>query len=147
MFRTLYSVDAARAFICALKSASAANRTYHIAMQEIMTTERWAGLLWSAAGHECTVTHVPMEVVHRQRALKDYAPPLSRPIPYIQDLSKAERDFGFTTTRVEDWVQTTVDWYGERYEGGDSKGYEYRSEELALAAKWTDRLAELVSGF
>ena len=143
MFRTLYSGDAAKNFIRALKSPDAINHIYHIAMQEIMTIERWAKLIWRVAGHECEVFYISNEV--NQKSLNDYLPPLSRPLPYIHDLSEAERDFGFATTPVEEWIQTTVDWYRGHYKGADSKGYEHRGKELELAAKWNDRYGEFLS--
>ncbi|MCZ6675818.1 MAG: NAD-dependent epimerase/dehydratase family protein [Candidatus Poribacteria bacterium] len=147
VFRTLYAADAADNFIRALDVPAAANQTYHIAMQEIMTIERWAQLIWNAVGHQCKITYVPSEAVHKHERLKAYAPPLSREIPYIHNLSKAEREFGFRTTPVAKWIGTSVDWYRNHYEGGDSEGYEYREEELALAAKWEEKFGELISTF
>ena len=147
MFRTLYSEDAADAFLRALDSPNTANQTYHIAMQEIMTVERWAHLIWRAAGHACAITYVPREVIQKQEHLRTYAPPLARPLPYIHDLSKAERDFGFRTTPVEEWIQTTVDWYRGQYKGGVSEGYAHRAEELALAERWSEAFDELIEQF
>ena len=77
-------------------------------------------------GHECQITYVPNEIIQKQPHLNAYAPPMSRSISYLYNLSKAEREFGFSTTPVEEWIQTTVDWYREGYEGEDSEGYEYR---------------------
>jgi len=144
-FRTLYSGDGAANFIRAMKSLNTINQTYHIAMQEVMNVERWADLIWSAAGHESAVAFVPTEVI--QKSLEGHAPPLSRPLAYIHDLSKAERDFGFTTTPVEQWIQTTVDWYRENRPGQDSAGYELRSDELMLASRWNEKFGNLVSKF
>ena len=58
---------------------------------------------------------------------------MSRPLPVLYDLSKAERELGFATTPVEEWVEATVDWYRNRYDGPDSPGYEHRDAEVALA--------------
>ena len=146
-FRSMYSADAADAFLRVLDTPDTANQTYHIATQEILSIERWAELVWSAAGHECELTYVPREIIERQESLKGYTAPLSRAIPVLYDLSKAEGEFGFTTTPVEEWVQTTVDWYRDRYEGDGSAGYEHRADELALADRWKDRLQKLVRGF
>ncbi len=66
LFRTLYSADAAMAFIRALDTPETANQTYHIATQEIITIERWADLIWRAAGHACTIAYVPREVIHKR---------------------------------------------------------------------------------
>ena len=145
VFRTLYSEDAAENFVRALKAPEAAGQTYHIAMREIMTMERWTQLIWDATGSQCEITYVPQEVIQRQ--LSDYEPHLSRALPYIQDTSKAEREFGFATTPVAEWVQTTVDWYRREYRGEDSQTYGYRSAELDLAAAWRRAFGDLISSF
>ena len=145
VFRTLYSEDAAENFVRALKAPEAAGQTYHIAMREIMTMERWTQLIWDATGSQCEITDVPQEVIQRQ--LSDYEPHLSRALPYIQDTSKAEREFGFATTPVAEWVQTTVDWYRREYRGEDSQTYGYRSAELDLAAAWRRAFGDLISSF
>ena len=129
----------------ALDTPTAANQTYHISMKEIMTVDRWADLIWSAAGHQSSVTFVPQAVI--DKSLKEHAPPLSKAFPYVQDLTKAESDFGYKTTPVEEWIQTTVEWYRDKYKEGDSDGYEHRDAELALAAKWNERLGKLVEEF
>ena len=147
LVRTLYSADAAEAFIRVLDVPDTANQTYHIAMQEIMTIERWADLIWRAAGHACKITYVPRKVIHKQASLVAYAPPLSQSVSYIYNLAKAEREFSFSTTPVEEWIQTTVDWYHQHYEGDNSEGYEYREEELGLAAKWEEKFDQLISAF
>ena len=72
---------------------------------------------------------------------------MSRSVSYLYNLSKAEGDFGFNTTPVEEWIQTTVDWYREQYTGENSEGYEYREDELRLAARWTEQFGQFISGF
>lgn len=152
-FRTLYCGDAAANFIRAIGSPGAENKTYHISMQEIMTPNRWAGLIWRATGHEPDILYVPREVLQRTLSTKEgenvaeYAPPLCRPIPYIQDLTRAINDFGFETTPVASWIQTTVDWYRGQYRGEDSKGYSRRSKELELGKRWKGRLKGLIEDF
>jgi 2'-hydroxyisoflavone reductase len=147
VFRTLYSGDAANAFIRVIDSDAAENEVYHIAMQEIMTLERWTSLLWAAAGHESEIAYVSDEVIQRQERLEDHIPPLARPVPSIYNLSRAERDFGFSTTPVEEWVPTTVAWYHDQYQGDESQGYSHRTNELSLAARWRDSFSTLKSRF
>ena len=146
-FRTLYSADAAVNFIRALDAPSTINDTYYVAMPEIMTIERWADLIWRAAGHQCRITYMPREVIRKQGSLRSYAPPLTRPVSNIHDLSKAEAAFGISTTPVAEWIQTTVDWYRDSYTGGDSEGYEFREEEVALAEKWEKALNQQIREF
>ncbi len=112
-----------------------------------MTIERWAELIWRAAGQQCGITYVPREVIRKQGSLRYYSPPLTRPVPNIHDLSKAEDAFGIWTTPVAEWIQTTVDWYRRSYQGGDSEGYEFREEEVALAEKWDVALNKQMTEF
>jgi nucleoside-diphosphate-sugar epimerase len=146
-FRTLYFEDAAANFLRALDAPAAANQIYHIATQEVLTNERWVSLLWEAAGHEGRITYVPLEVIQRHEGLDAYSSPLTRSIPYVHDLAKAERDFGFRTTPVAEWIRTTVEWYRTHDGGATSQGYDQREQELMLARKWGSALDRLVVHF
>ena len=112
-----------------------------------MTIERWAHLVWQAAGQECRIAYVPREVIAKSRTIANYAPPLSRPVHNIHDLGKAERAFGILSTPVEQWVQNTVDWYRENHGGDDSVGYHFRRDELALADRWQSSYRQLITEF
>ena len=146
-FRTLYSQDAAINLIRALDSDQTVNQTCFVGMPEIMTIERWAQLIWAAAGNECKISYVPRDVIRKHPDLNSYAPPLTRPVANIHDLSKAQRMIGIVATPVEKWVQQTVDWYRDSYRGADSEGYQFRKEELSLAAKWEERYRQLLAEF
>ena len=116
-------------------------------MPEVMTIERWARLVWQAAGQECRIAYVPREVIAKSRTIANYAPPLSRPVPNIHDLGKADRAFGILSTPVEQWVQNTVDWYRENHGGDDSVGYQFRRDEVSLADRWQSSYLKLVAEF
>ncbi len=143
-FRTLYSVDAAENFIRAIDAPKAANQTYHIAMQEVMTLERWADLIYQSSGNQCEIFYVPESIINDR--LKNHAPSFCRSLPYIHDLSKAE-EFGFSTTPVEKWISETINWYRSNYAGEDSKGYSQREEELAVGKNWKEGMQKLISEF
>jgi len=144
-FRTLYSDDAASNFIRAMDAPRAANQIYHIAMGEVVTPARWVTLLWNAAGAEPAITFVPNAVL--THSIEGYTPPLSRVFPYIHDLSKAVADFGFETTPISSWIQATVDWYRDYPPAEDSVGYDRRSDEIDVAARWASAHGNLVSTF
>ena len=94
-----------------------------------------AGLISGAAERPCGITFVPSDVIARSDGLEDYAPPLSRSVPYVHDLSKAISGIGFHTTPVARWIQVTVNWYRDQIPD-DSKGYAHRQTEIDLAASW-----------
>jgi nucleoside-diphosphate-sugar epimerase len=146
-FRTLYAADAAANFVRILEAPNTVRDIYYVAMPEVMTIERWARLVWQAAGQECRIAYVPREVIAKSRTIANYAPPLSRPVPNIHDLGKAERAFGILSTPVEQWVQNTVDWYRENHGGDDSVGYQFRRDEVSLADRWQSSYLKLVAEF
>ena len=112
-----------------------------------MTAQRWADAVWRAAGTSGAIAYVPRAVIDKDEALRGYLPPLCKAYPYVHDLSKAERDFGYSTTPVNAWMKKTVDWYRESYDGGDSAGYEHRGRETALADAWTAAIGETIEEF
>ena len=148
MFRCLYATDAAEAFVRAIKEPKAANQAYNLASHEIIATEHWSELVCKIVGHESTLTFVPLEVILKHPDLREserWFSRLGRHFPMIPDVSRAEQDFGFTTTPLETWVRSTVEWYMHQYEGEDSEGYQYRSAEVTLATQWREKLGKLVS--
>jgi nucleoside-diphosphate-sugar epimerase len=147
LFRTLYAGDAASTFLRAIDLPAAANQIYHVAMEELVSVERWSSLIWAAAGHSGTVTFVPEAIIRRQPGLDAYAPPLTRAVSTVWDLSKARRDLGFRTTPLARWIQETVDWYRNHQTDDPRTAYAGRAEELALAARWRPAYAELVERF
>ena len=146
-FRTFYSADAAVNFIRVLEAPHTIGQTYFIGMPEIMTVERWASLVWAAAGTVRRITYIPRPVIDRQPNLAGYVPPMTRPLFNIHDLSKAERDIGIVSTPVEEWVPATVNWYRSHIPDQDSDGYQYRQQEINLALEWEDRFGRFVADF
>jgi nucleoside-diphosphate-sugar epimerase len=146
-FPTLYALDAAESFLRALDAPRAANQTYHIASQQLLTVERWVGLIWEAAGAGGEITFVPEGVIHRRAGLADYRPPLTRETQTIWKVSRAEQDFGLRTTPPERWIRTTVEWYRDEYHGEDAGGYAHRAQEADLAARWRRDFAALARHF
>jgi nucleoside-diphosphate-sugar epimerase len=147
LFRTLYAADAASTFLRAIDLPVAAGQIYHVAMQELVSVERWTRLIWGAAGHDAAITFVPDAVIRRQPGLAAYAPPLTRPVSTVWDLSKAQRDLGFRTTPVVRWIQDTVDWYRANPQDDPRAAYAHRAGELELAAHWRPAFDGLAGNF
>ena len=56
-------------------------------------------------------------------------------------------DFNFKTTKVEDWLAQTADYYLNLLDVENSKGYENRDLEIKLGTEWQSRLGNLQDVF
>ena len=149
-FRTLYSGDAAQAFLDSKKSDKTINQVYHIASHEIFTPRSWVRILSGILNTAPKIFLVPSIFAEKhlgginENGLADkYSPPLLRKYPYIHDLSKADKDFNFKTTNVEDWLTKTADYYLNLSDVNNSKGFENRDLEIKLGTEWESRLVNL----
>lgn len=154
-FRTLYSGDAAKAFLDSMKSDKTINQTYHIASHEIFTSRSWVRILSKILNTEPKLFLVPSVFTDKYlggineygKPGDKYSPPLLRNYPYIHDLSKSDSDFKFKTTKVEDWLAQTANYYLSLSDVENSKGYENRDLEIKLGIEWEGKLKNLQDTF
>jgi len=137
--RLVYSEDLAQAYVAILDEPKTIGVTYNVAQQEIMTMRLFVETIAAAAGRDPILVPVP-------RAIFDGAglrTIFSKPELYIEDVARAERDFGLHTTPLEDWVRATVQWYLANPPEKDSAGYDLRPREIELARWWRAEMSEL----
>src|SRR5205823_1116142 len=107
--------------------------------KEIMSQRLFVEKVASAAGRDPVLVAVP-RALFDQAGLRSI---FSRPGLYIEDITRAECDFGLRTTPVDEWVRTTVEWYAANPPEKDSAGYDKRDAEVRLARWWRERSADL----
>ena len=64
------------------------------------------------------------------------ATPFSYGGNFVQDISKAEKTFGWVSTPMDKWLEETINWFFFKYNGPQPKNYSARKAELELAEKW-----------
>lgn len=139
VFRLVYSEDLAQAFVDILDEPKTIGGTYNVAQGEIMTMRLLVETIAAAAGRDPVLVPVPRSLFDRAGLRSIF----SKPELYIEDITRAERDFGLRSTPVDDWVRTTVEWYRANPPEKDSAGYDRRPREIELA-QWCRAQAEAI---
>ncbi len=133
-FKMAFSEDLAKSYLLAMKSKKAVGQTYNIAQQEVITLK---DLLTESAKALGTL---PNLVDISQKTLADsgfsYQEPYSFLQNYIMDVTKAERDLNFTSTKFSDWISKTALWFRDSYQGKDSANYANRIKEVEFAERY-----------
>ncbi|HIB35119.1 MAG TPA: hypothetical protein EYO26_01575 [Dehalococcoidia bacterium] len=138
-----------------MKSNKTINQVYHIASHEIFTSRSWVRILSKILNTESKLFLVPSIFTDKYlggineygKTDDKYSPPLLRNYPYIHDLSKSDIDFDFKTTKVENWLTQTVDYYLNLSDFKNSKGYENRDLEIKLGTGWENKFKNLQDSF
>lgn len=144
-WRTLYREDAATSLLGVTATERTRSQIYHVAMEEILTPERWVAEVWRAAGKEPRLVFVPGALL--ERLLPRSRPYFSRNTPYIQDLRKSREHWGYRSSPFSEWIAETVRWYRDEYRGPDSAGYADRAREIQLAERFPAAHAAWTASF
>lgn len=133
--RYIFSKDLARALELLVGSDEAAGRTYNIGDSETLTLEDFIKL-------SARIMHKDAELIYPEHSwLKENsfdfgATPFSMGSDFVLDISKAEKDLGWSSTPAGRWLEETIQWYLFSYTGPAPKNFASRKLELALAEKW-----------
>jgi nucleoside-diphosphate-sugar epimerase len=149
VFRLGFRDDIAAAILDVIPVAKTSGQIYNICQPEIATLRRFVESMAKALGRPLNAVSVPAEVAEARSTLPwhDWAfDPFSRPKTYVMAIQKALWDFNMRTTPMDTWIKQTVDWYKANPVGKDSKYYERRDDEVALARWWRDEYAKLLKG-
>jgi nucleoside-diphosphate-sugar epimerase len=139
VFRNIYSEDMAQAFVDVIDTPGTIGRTYNVAHPEILTQRLFIEKIAAAAGKTPELVPVPRALFDRAGLRSIF----SRPELSVQDITRAQQDWGLRTTPVDAWIQTTVDWYLANPPEKDSAGYDRRPAEIRLAQWWQEHWGEL----
>ena len=132
--RHVYSVDLSRAYVDAVLGSAAIDRTYNVAMEEVVTLPDYVRLLAQAMKTEVDVVEIPRDVLAAEGTLSEYRPPFSR--RFVPDIGRLQRDMGWRSTPVLDWLRTTATWLLEHPQPA-SEGYTARNAERRAAERLT----------
>lgn len=140
-----YAPDLAGLYVAALGNPVAHGKAYNAAQPDLLSPRAFAVEVGRILGREPEVVAVPGAVI-AAAGPAGYAPPLGGG-PSPSDITAARRDLGFVPTPLDEWLGDTVRWSAAHNAGRSSAGYERREQEIALAARYRDRLREVAAEF
>ena len=125
-FQVLWCDDAARAVVLAAGNPKALGQTYNVAGEEILALPEWLDLIAETIGAPRPFAlGLPMDDL-RHLAGFEYRAPL--PVGLLVDITRARKDLGYRSTRVDQWLPDTVAWW--RGSGLESRFWEHRPKEV-----------------
>jgi nucleoside-diphosphate-sugar epimerase len=142
-FRLVYSRDLARGYLKALESGRAVGQTYNLAQSEVITLRDLLEEAAKALDKELQIVNVPADVLSTGGL--QYPEPYALMTNFIPDISKAQREIGYTATPFATWLAGTVRWYRDSFRGKDSVGYEKREKEIEFVQRYRQVLSMIAS--
>lgn len=136
-FQLIYVEDAARIFADLLDAPETIGRAYNAAGEDILTLKDYLRRTAALLNREVELVQVDQDVFD---ALPFSTHPRGDVFPFntrrtsIFSLDRVKRDVRFSSTPFDTWMEVTLDWYCDVFQGA-SIGYDRRAEELAFASE------------
>lgn len=137
-YQPIYVDDVAHLFATLLGRPETVGHAYNAVGEDILTLNTYLDCLCRLLSRDPERVHIDRDVFDRM-ALSSH--PRGDAFPFdtrrtaIFSLDRTKRDLDYRSTPLDEWMQTTIDWFRTQH-GGHSVGYERRDEEVALAERW-----------
>lgn len=131
VIRHVYVGDVVRAILSVLQVDAAKGKVYNLAQEEVLKLSEFLRLTCDLMNRDNEIYKVPLEVLNQQRIPVDISPFSGRWVSYM-DPGRAQREIGFRSTPLKDWLPETINYFMEEYDGNPPQNYRYRPEEIKL---------------
>lgn len=135
VFTHVYQGDVARTLVDNLQNPLAVGEVYNLAQERAVTLRSFVQKAARIIGVEPELVDIPAEILRRASLGTPFSPFFNRR-PFVLDVRKAKKDLQFFSTPLETWLQKTIRWFFEQYEGGPPENYALRDRELDLIARY-----------
>lgn len=148
-FQQIYVDDAARVFADVLKHDATVGEAYNVAGEDIYALNEYIRRLAELLEHDVELVSVEQELFDSLPLSTD---PRGDVFPFntrrtaVFSLDKLKRHTSYESTRFDDWMRKTINWYLGNFER-DSFGYRRRREELDVVEKVRAGMSNLRNQF
>ena len=125
----IYEKDLASVYPKFLEKKSSWNKAYNIAGEEVLTSEEYFGYIANYINKDLKIIYLPQADLDSINYIQPFE------FNLISDISLIKKEIGIELTSFKIWMGETIEWYLTKYDGGDSKGYSSRQQEIDLAKK------------
>lgn len=135
-FRIVFSKDVAQAFLSAALKPSAFGKTYYVGQKEIVTLKDFLDESAKHLGVRPQYVNIPSDLPG------EWGGPHASMVNIVVDISLAEKELNFKPTPFPTFIRETTLWFKEKWKGDLGSLLKTRPQELVLAQKWKNVLAE-----
>ena len=137
--RYVFSKDMAKAFELLISARAPQGQAYNLGDSQSITLDDFAKVSARIIHREAQILY-PDYAWLKTNGFNFEASPFSMGGDFVLDVSKAEKDLGWTSTPAAQWLEESINWYLFSYTGPAPANYASRKTEFELAKKWIMKL-------
>ena len=146
MHRSVFSGDVVDALLAIVqKGRELAGSAYNLAGGEMISLRQFVECSAELMNLEVETLDIPSSVLRAAGIDIDGLSPYSTWGNHLHSIARAQHQFGFKTTPIENWLPSTIEWHLEHRRDADPPGWELREKEAALVGRWKVLRRELQS--
>jgi nucleoside-diphosphate-sugar epimerase len=146
VFTHVYQDDIVRTLASNLMNSSSFGQAYNLAQEEIMSLRRFLLKSCDFLKKETELVDIPSRILKKTPMGLSFSPFSSRR-PLVLDANKARKELQFSSTPFNLWIEKTIRWFVEIYEGDPPENYKFREKEIEFIQKYKNMLQTLVQKF
>jgi len=140
----IYQDDIARTISSNLLNPSSFGQAFNLAQAEILTLRTFVLKSSEIMNRKVDIVEIPSAVLEKAGLGTSFSP-FSMRRPFILDTQKAVRELDFSSASFDVWLEKTIRWFVEDYDGGPPENYQSREKEIEIAEKYK-RVVETLTG-
>jgi nucleoside-diphosphate-sugar epimerase len=138
----IYQDDVVETISSNLLNPASFGQVFNLAQAEILTLRTFVLKSSEIMNRKVEIVEIPSAVLERGGLGTSFSP-FSMRKPFVLDTQKAARELGFSATPFDIWLEKTIRWFVEDYDGGPPENYQSRDREVEIAEKYKRAVEEL----
>ncbi|OGR65352.1 MAG: hypothetical protein A2X31_09990 [Elusimicrobia bacterium GWB2_63_22] len=137
--RYIFSKDMAKALETLVYAQAPQGQAYNFGDSQSISLDDFAKVSARIMHREAQILYPDYSWL-KENGFNFEASPFSMGGDFVLDVSKAEKDLGWTSTPAAQWLEESINWYLFSYTGPAPANYASRKAEFELAKKWIMKL-------
>lgn len=138
----IYQDDIARTISSNLLNPSSFGQAFNLAQAEILTLRAFVLKSSELLNRKVDIIEIPSAVLEKTGLGTSFSP-FSMRRPFVLDTQKARRELNFSATPFDIWLEKTIRWFVEDYDGEPPEDYQSREIEVEIANRYKQAVEPL----
>ncbi len=135
VFTHVYQGDIVQTIALNLMNHKSFGKIYNLAQEEIVSLRTFVLEASRIIGKKVELIDIPSWVLDRASLGTSFSP-FSERRPFVLDVGRAKKDLNFVSTPFSIWMEKTITWFMEKYEGDPPQNYSLRPKEIEIIEKY-----------